>query len=489
MHHLISRVSRPFVATGLACSLIVGNTAFAADKPHKTKSHAVSNAELAEKLDALEAQNAELRAKVEKLEAAQTQQAVQVQHQAQQQQQQAAQVQQQEKQVQAVAQAQETATAAASTKGALASWAESTAVSSYGEIGYSRPTKAVDKANVDVARAVIGISHRFDDRTKMVGEWEWEHAITSSTDSGESEVEQLYVQRDFNIGISGKAGLFLMPVGLINQNHEPTAYYGVFRPDVDTKIVPSTWREVGLGMSGDSSSMGLSWDVGVTTGPNLSKWDPSSNEGRVRGPLAAIHGEGQFAAAREPSVYGAINWRGVPGLLVGGSVVTGNIGQHQPGFLGDNSRLWLLEGHARYQIDRLDVAGEFVRGSITNTEALNSSFAASSTPNPTLVPALFYGGYLQAAYRLWHHDDYTLTPFVRYEILNTAAGFGSLPVSAGGVAQPDENIWTLGTSFFVGDGIVFKADYRQYKNDKSPSSIPPGFTRGDSLNLGVGYSF
>ncbi|MFI4941000.1 MAG: hypothetical protein ACHP7O_11765 [Burkholderiales bacterium] len=466
MHLKFTRLTQALTAAGVVSVLFSAIPA-----------RAVTMEELAKKLEALEAQNAELKAKVEHLEAAQQQQATQVQ-------QQAAQTQRQAVTIEEV---QKTADAAAS-KSNAAEWAASTTVSSYGEITYSRPTQAPEKTNVDIARAVIGMTHRFDDQTKMVGEWEWEHAVTSSTDAGEAEVEQLYVEREFDSGLRGKAGLFLMPVGLINQNHEPTAYYGVFRPDVDTKIVPSTWREVGVGLSGDTNG-GLTWEAGLTTGPNLSKWDASTDEGLVRGPLAAIHGEGQFAAARDLSVYAALSWRGVPGLLVGGSVFAGDVGQHQQDFLGNNSHLLLLDIHSRYEIGPWDFAAEYVRGTISDTEALNTSFATSGTTNPTLVPALFDGGYVQAAYRLHLPGDYTIIPFTRYEVLNTAAGYGSLPASLGGIAQPRDNILTAGASFRIGEGVVVKADYRKYKNDKLPSAIPDAWTKGDSFNMGLGYSF
>jgi hypothetical protein len=461
----------------------------AATKKKAASADAITTADLAKKLDALEKQNAALQAKVEKLEAAQALQVGQVQQQAMQVQQQAEKVEQQAVQVQQQAQAVERVerTANVASSGVLSSWAASTVVSGYGEIGYTRPTKSTKDTNTDVQRAVIGIQHRFDDRTKVVGEWEWEHAITSSSDKGESEVEQLWIEREFQNGMRGRAGLFLMPVGLLNQNHEPTAYYGVYRPDVETKIVPSTWREVGLGLSGDAPS-GLTWDVALTTAPNLSKWDSSSTEGRVRGPLQAMHGEGQFAAARDLGVVGALNWRGVPGLLVGGSVVYDSIGQQQTDFLGNGAKLLLLDLHARYQIAGWDIAGEFVRGTISNTEALNSSYAASSTANPTLVPNLFYGGYVQAAYNVWHKYDYTLVPFVRYEILNAAAGYGSLSAAQGGIKNPDEKIWTVGASLRIGEGVVLKADYRSYRQNKLPDAVDH-FNLGNSLNLGVGFSF
>jgi hypothetical protein len=441
------------------------------------QARAVTIDELAQKLDALEKQNAALQAKVNKLEAEQAQQSSQAQ------------------QAPAAgpvpqpAPARDENTRYSDSGSPLPGEGSeaSTTVGSYGEIGYTRPIKQAELSNVSIGRAVIFIGHRFDDATKMVSEFEWENAVTSNQDSGEAEVEQLYVQHDFKIGISGIAGLYLMPAGLINEHHEPTYYYGVFRPDVDTMIIPSTWREVGLGLSGHTD-IGLTWDAGITTDQNLSKWDPASDEGRVRGPLQAIHQEGQFATFRDYAVHAALNWRG-PGTLLGASVFTGKIGQQQPGFPGNDARLVLWEVHGRYEVAGLDIAGEYARGTISNTEALNTSFLTNGVNNPTLVPSLFYGGYLQAAYRVWSDGYFKLVPFVRYEILNTAAEFGNLTQAQTGPTQPDEKIGTIGASFFIGDGVVLKADYRNNRTNPYPSPIPYGFNKGTSLNFGIGYSF
>ena len=483
-------------SAGLVALLLAGGNATAATKA-RTATEEASLAELAKKIDALVAQNQALAAKVAKLEAAQAAQTTQAAQQATVVQQQGAQIQAQATAVQQdAAQVKADAATVAATQQAIAAntaatqragWAANTTVSSYGEIGYSRPTKDVSASNTDVQRAVIGMQHRFDDRTKMVAEWEWEHAITSSDDSGESEVEQLWVERQFDNGVRGRAGLFLMPVGLLNQNHEPTAYYGVYRPDTDTKIIPSTWREVGLGANGDLGN-GINWDLAVTTAPNLANWDAGSTEARDRGPLQSIHGEGQFAAARTFGTVAAVNWRGVPGLWLGGSAVFDNIGQSQAGFAGNGAKMLMLEGHARYQVGGLDLAAEAVRGTITGSTRLNQQFATGDFESPTLVPHLFYGGYVQAAYKLVQSGDYTLTPFARYELLNTAAGFGSLPASAGGVKQPTEKILTVGASLFIGEGIVLKADYRDYRQHKLPDT-DEHFTLGNSLNLGVGFAF
>lgn len=421
---------------------------------------AVTLEDLSRRLDALEAENAALRQKVTELESARG----------------------------AAPSIDDTRVAAAPGDASAkekAAGEPSTYVSSYGEIGYTRPSNEPSGANVDVQRAVIGITHRFDEATKMVGEWEWEHAVTSSVDSGESAVEQLYVEHTFQGGWIADAGLFLMPAGLINQHHEPTAYYGVFRPDVDTKIIPSTWREVGLSLARTTES-GFTFEGGITTAPNLSKWDPTTDEGRVRGPLAAIHGEGQFAAARDLAAHASLNWR-APGALAGASVFYSKVGQDQPGFAGNASRLLLWEVHGRYQPGRWDLAGEYARGTFSHTEPLNGGFLESGAPDSTLVPALFYGGYLQAAYRAWSGEHFRLTPFVRLEVLNTAADYGSL--TGAPAAARDERIWTIGTSLFVGDSVVLKADYRGYRNDRDPSAVPSGYTKGNSLNVGIGYSF
>jgi hypothetical protein len=494
--HRLPPLATALASAGLVALLLAGGNAAAAP-PKKTTSEEAALAELTKKIDALTAQNQALAAKVAKLEAAQVAQTAQAAQQATVVQQQGAQIQAQAAAVQQDAtQVKADAATVAATQQAIAAntaatqragWAANTTVSSYGEIGYSRPTKEVSASNTDVQRAVIGMQHRFDDKTKMVAEWEWEHAITSADDSGESEVEQLWVEREFDNGVKGRAGLFLMPVGLLNQNHEPTAYYGVYRPDTDTKIIPSTWREVGLGANGDLGN-GVNWDFAVTTAPNLANWDAGSTEARDRGPLQSIHGEGQFAAARTFGTVAAVNWRGVPGLWLGGSAVYDNIGQSQSGFAGNGAKLLMLEGHARYQIGGLDLAAEAIRGTITGATRFNEQLATGDFESPTLVPHLFYGGYVQAAYKLYQSGDYTFTPFARYEILNTAAGFGSLPASAGGVKQPDEKILTMGASLFIGEGIVLKADYRDYRQHKLPDT-DEHFTLGNSLNLGVGFAF
>ena len=300
-----------------------------------------------------------------------------------------------------------------------------TVFSGYGEFSYNRPRKDSSKAEADVRRAVIGIQHRFDAKTKLVSEFEFEHAVTSATDKGEVAVEQLYVEREFNNGLRAKGGLFLIPSGLLNTNHEPTAYYGVERNFVETAIIPSTWREAGAGLSSTLDN-GLSWDLGITTGFDLTKWDASSPDGR-KSPLASIHQEGQLAKSHDLSYHAALNWRGVPGLLLGGSVFTGKVSHATADFAAPDARVTVSEIHARYTPGKWDLASVYARGTISNTTALNLTFVGKPTP----IPQSFDGWYVQAAYQAWKNQDYTFKPFVRYEQFNTARSYAPIPQGLG----------------------------------------------------------
>jgi hypothetical protein len=350
---------------------------------------------------------------------------------------------------------------------------QDTVMIGYGEVNYNHPVRNASGSQADVRRAVIGFQHRFDDKTKLVSEFEWEHAVVSASDQGESEVEQLYVEREFAGGLRGKAGLYLMPVGLLNQNHEPTAYYGVERNFVETAIIPTTWREVGVGLSGEFGE-GFAWDTGITTGFDLTKWDPTSTEGR-ESPLGSIHQEGQLAKARDLALHGALNWRGYPGLLVGGSVFSGKAGHATPGFPAQDARVTLWDLHTRYTPGAWDLSALWTYGRITDTTALNATFVGDPTP----VPSSFAGWYLQAAYQLWQSGDFVLSPFARFESFNTARSYSAQPAGLGVPSTGYERVATVGANLRIGQGVVLKADYQKFRDDKSQ----------DRVNLGVGFSY
>jgi hypothetical protein len=345
-----------------------------------------------------------------------------------------------------------------------------TIITSYAELSYSRPTHDTKNTVADLGRFVLGYQHRFDEKTKVVTELEVEHAVSSASDRGEVEVEQAYLERQLASEYAARAGLFLMPFGLLNENHEPTAYYGVFRNFVETAIIPSTWREGGIQIVGNYDN-GLTAQAGITTGFDLNKWDATSTEG-AESPLGSIHQELQLANARDLSVFGALNWRGMPGLLVGGSVFAGGATHGQA---VASSRVTLWDVHARYTPGRLDLSGVYSRGTISNTAALNAPLVG----NPTLIPKSFDGWYAQAAYKVWSNADYSLAPFARYEQFNTARSFADLGPGLTPDGAPNQRVTTIGANFNIGSGIVLKTDYQWFRDN----------TDANRFDLGLGWSF
>mgnify|MGYP003769105859 CR=1 FL=1 len=348
-----------------------------------------------------------------------------------------------------------------------------TQLTGYAELNYNRPTAKAAAAQADLRRAVLGFTHRVDDTTRIVGEFEWEHAIVSADDKGEAAVEQLLIEHEIHPSLGLRAGLMLMPLGLLNERHEPPTYYGVERNFVETAIIPSTWREGGVALYGTTAA-GFSWSAGLTTGFDLGKWDATSDEGR-ESPLGSIHQEMQLAKARDPSLFVAGNWQGIPGLTLGGGVFTGKLAQGMEKYPAADARLVLAEAHARWQSGPFDVQALYAHGHISDTEALNLTLLG----NPTPVPESFWGGYVQGAWKVWERDDSSLAPFLRYEAFNTAAAYAPAPIGLAPDTAPAEHVWTIGANYWLNPNIVFKADYQHFDVDDTKNRF----------DLGMGYMF
>ena len=345
-----------------------------------------------------------------------------------------------------------------------------TVLSSYGEINLNRPRKASQNSQADLRRFVLGYQHRIDEQTRVVAELEVEHAVASATDAGEVALEQAYVEHQITPTWGVRAGLFLMPMGLLNENHEPTAFFGVERNFVETAIIPSTWREGGVQAIGRFDN-GLTLQAGVSTGFDLNKWDATSTEG-AEAPLRSIHQELALAKARSLALFGALNWRGVPGLLVGAGLFSGGAGQGQT---AAPSRVTLWDVHARWTPGRWDLSALYSRGVIGNTAVLNARLVGSAT----LIPASFDGGYLQAGYALWQQGRYKLTPFARWERFNTTRSYADLGPGLTPTAGRGQRVATLGANFDLAPGVVLKADVQRFQHNPD----------ADRSSVGLGWSF
>jgi len=372
----------------------------------------------------------------------------------------------------------------------------------YGEVYYTHPVHDSALTQFDLARAVFGIGYRFMDRLRFNSEYEIEHAVVSASDVGEFEVEQFYVEGQPTDWLTVTAGLFLMPFGFLNEHHEPTSFYGVQRNFVETLIIPSTWREGGLNLHGDTD-IGIGWNVGLTTGFNLAQWSYVQEyppyitalnlESSNVAPLQATHQELALANAQYLSQYVALNYHGLPGFLVGAACFTGNavkVPAPPNAPISGDQRVWLWEAHARWTPGKLDLSALYAGGAITNVASANA--ANPGSPNP--IPSTFYGVFAQAAYTVWETSLFRLSPFVRWEIYDMGSSYegtpgpsipsGQVPVSPapgdyGYWPINHDRVWTFGLSFFVTPHVVLKTDYQLF-------AVNTSFTR---FSIGLGVSF
>jgi hypothetical protein len=354
-----------------------------------------------------------------------------------------------------------------------------TSVGGYGELSYSNYKDSSVKDQMDFNRFVIFLGHRFNDKLRMYSEFEVEHAVASADDKGEAEVEQAYIEYNLLPQANLRAGLMLMPLGILNETHEPPTYYGVFRNEVETRIIPSTWREAGVGLQGKVLDSSLEYNVGISSGFDASKYVKSPT-GAAYG-ILDMHGEASQAAANNLALYAGLNYR-QPGWLLGGGLFTGNTAQDGNGEVpsaalqGKNARLTLMDVHGKYSVGDLELQALYARGTLGDTQAINDAAGIVPGDGNDAAPKSFYGWYGQAAYHVWQKDDMRLTPFLRYERYNTQAS-----VDAGYTANPlnDEAVTTVGANFNLSREVVLKADWQNYKTDSLK----------DRFDLGVGWMF
>jgi len=349
--------------------------------------------------------------------------------------------------------------------------APATSIFGYGEFNYNRFRDADRTSRADLRRFVVGFGHRFNDRLSFNSEFELEHAVASAGDRGEAEIEQAYLNYQFSDKVNVKGGLFLIPLGILNETHEPPTYYGVERNEVETRIIPTTWRELGVGVHG-LLGQGFKYDVGITTGFNAAKIDDPAFG------IRSAHQEGQLADARDLSWYGALNYVR-PGLLVGGGLFTGNTGQNgqsNPLLKGVAAKLTLWDVHAKYSVAGWDLQALYAAGRLGDADKINAITSAAATP--FAAPRSMMGWYGQAAYHVYRNGDLDVAPFARLERFEIR----QQEDAALGIFQDPNNlerVRTFGVNFRVHPQVVLKTDIQRYSVDRTK----------DRFNVGLGYMF
>lgn len=323
---------------------------------------------------------------------------------------------------------------------------------------------------IDFHRFVLLINHTFSPRLRFVGELELEHAFVEGLEeAGELELEQAYMDFLWSRPANFRAGMLLMPVGIINERHEPPVYNGVERPFVDTFIVPSTWFEAGAGLHGEFSH-GFRYRAYITA--PLNSLEFSAEEG-IRGSQQ----KGAEANVRNVAYTGRLEYLGVRGLALGASLWRGVSTFELPRL---ETTVTVSDVDARYRTDRLELRGQFAYVGISDAARLNDARGRATGVSPNVAEAM-RGFYLEAAYRVWNAGaPRDLVAFVRHENFDTQFRMpaGYLPLK-----EFDRDAWVTGVTYYPDPDVAVKADYVWLRNQSGL------FANRRVVNVGLGWWF
>jgi len=366
-----------------------------------------------------------------------------------------------------------------------------TVLSGYGSAVYRRDFVA-QKSTMNLERAVLFVGHQFNNKISFFSELELENGkVTGNGENGEISMEQAYLKFNMNARQYLVAGLFIPRIGLINENHLPVNYNGVERPLVEQLIIPSTWRELGVGFYGRLKNAPLNYSVAIMNGLNAGGFLHGSGlrEGRFEGSNASANNLAITAALQY--YYKDFTFQ-VSGYAGGSNGLTKRASDSlhiDSGILG----LPVILGEANVQYNHNAWGGKalFSYINIADADQINKTYASNTASG-------MYGGYAELAYDLFYGKEkmkeQQLKIFSRYEMLDLNS---SIPTNAIYDGTEKQSHLIAGLSYLPIRNVVIKADVRLMHTDPenpllviNPSPVRLPYKQNNQiLNLGVGYSF
>jgi hypothetical protein len=345
-------------------------------------------------------------------------------------------------------------------------------IGSYGEMLYNnleRPDGSTFK-QLDFRRFVLFLGYDFSDTIRFHSELEIEHAFVEDinnctfevpsggltpgdviacggeTAPGGVELEQAWIEFDLTDNMAARGGLFLVPVGIINELHEPTFFYGVERNPIETRVIPTTWWEGGAGLSGHFGGSGLSYDLAITSG-----LDGGTD---VRGGRQKV----AKATANDLAYTGRLKYTGLRGLELSGTA------QYQTDMTQstnpDINDAVLLSAHAIYSIGSVQLRGLYANWNIDVTSDATAEEQSRDVQ---------YGYYLEGSWLFVNSAGV----FARYNVWDL-----------GGLGDTERIQTNIGINYWPHEGVVLKFDVQQ--QDFGAANAAEEL---DGFNIGIGYYF
>jgi hypothetical protein len=348
-------------------------------------------------------------------------------------------------------------------------------IGGYGEMLYQNfepraddGTPTGEEDTIDFLRAVLYFGYKFDDRFLFNSEIEFEHAfVEGGEESGEAAVEFAYVDFRAAKGFGLRGGLLLIPMGFLNELHEPPIFFGARRPEVERVLLPTTWRENGVGVYGQAGP--LAYRAYVVASLDASGFGAGSG---FRGGRQS----GSESLAHDMALTARLDWMPVPGLQLGGSAYSGDTTQGSAGLEGGRLTVW--DAHLQWTWRGLHVRGLYARSALDEAAAINAANGLAGDDGVGSRMRGYYGEIGWNVLSLREGTDQELSPFVRYESFDTQAD-----VPAGFTADPanDRTIRTLGMRYRPIPNVSIKVDFVDAGNAAQ--------TGVDQVNFSLGYLF
>lgn len=352
-------------------------------------------------------------------------------------------------------------------------------IGGYAQIDYNQKISSdeMNNGNLDVHRLVMLFGYKFNDRSSFITEIEFEHVT-------EVYVEQAFLNYKINDYLNFRSGLLLIPMGIINEYHEPNTFNGVERPNIDSRIAPTTWREIGAGFSGKVQAASLKYQAYLVNGFN--GYDGSAKF-TGSGGLRSGRQKGAESYMSFPNLASKIEYYGIRGLNLG---VSGYFGKSQSTLYQGISKkdahavakadssvigLSMMGLDARFTKSGLKLRGQYYFGMVSNSDQYNE-FTGSD------MGSTLQGYYVEIGYNVFRNFEKIKTeliPFLRYENYNTQNTVEQNTIQ---FKANNRTEFTFGIGWKVSDGAVFKIDMQLFSN-QSTSVFSKQFNAG----IGVGF--
>ena len=341
--------------------------------------------------------------------------------------------------------------------------AEGLSIGGYGEVVLTMPNSEKHDgsfnstpARGEVLRNVLYIGYKYSDKWILNTEIELEHV-------NEVYVEFAYVDYLHNEHFNWRTGLLLIPMGLVNETHEPIYFNSVNRPEVEKYIIPSTWREMGMGAFGALGK--LTYKAYVVNGLNAEGF----SSGGIRGGRKKGGVESSSSDGRDFSTIAGVarfDYQLINNLSVGGAYYNGSASSSAFSTLEQQ----MLQAHAVANVSNAYLKFLYSQVKLDGVREFNDKSGKS-------VAEEMAGYYFEFGHNFMFGKS-RFSPFARYEEVDTQK-----TVVAGTIADKSKMLTniTFGAAYAPIDRVVFKFDYMKKENEAN--------TGVDQIHASLGYLF